>query len=157
MLAPVGRRDILLGKNLAIAPFALGVGCLALVVLQVLQPMGSLHFLATLVQMLIAFLLCCLMGNVVSILAPSAVSVGSLKPAKAKISTVLIHILVTLLSPVVLLPGVVLFGSELLARSGGSGLAWMPLYLVLSLFECAVVAVDLPALAGIPRQVAAES
>jgi ABC-2 type transport system permease protein len=138
VLAPVCRRDVLLGKNLAIAPFALGVGCLVLVVLQALQPMGSLHFLATLVQLLIAFLLCCLIGNVVSILAPSAVSVGSLKPAKAKISTVLIHLLVTLLSPVVLLPGIALFGSELLAHLV-DGLAWLPLYLVLSLFECAAV------------------
>ncbi len=124
------------------------------VVLQVLQPMRSLHFLATLVQMLISFVLCCLMGNVVSILAPSAISVGSLKPAKAKISTMLIHIVVAMLSPLVLLPGFSWSGRRTAprsldwtvlgcrggdtpvpgdigirvrpGRSGSTGVAWMP-------------------------------
>ena len=103
VLSPCRRRDILLGKNLAVAPLAFGVCFLALVVLQVFQPVHSLHFLATLVQMLIGFVLCSLLGNAVSILAPSAISIGSLKPAKAKISTMLIHIVVAMLSPLVLL------------------------------------------------------
>jgi hypothetical protein len=150
VLSPVRRCDILLGKNLAVAPLAIGVCCLALVVLQLLQPMGSLHFLATLVQMIIAYLLCCLIGNVMSILAPSAVSIGSLKPAKAKISTMLIHVFVIFLSPVILLPGIVMFGGELLldqvvGSAGvpfGSGIpvsAGIPVYLALSLLECAAV------------------
>ncbi|MHB8972842.1 MAG: hypothetical protein ACYC3X_17970 [Pirellulaceae bacterium] len=150
VLSPVRRRDILLGKNLAVAPLTLGVCCLALMVLQLLQPMGFVHFLATLVQMLIAYLLCCLIGNFMSILVPSAVSIGSLKPAKAKVSTILLQILVVFLSPVILLPGIVLFGGELLLdqvmeSSGvpsGAGLpvgAGIPVYLALSLLECAAV------------------
>ncbi|MHB8864282.1 MAG: hypothetical protein ACYC6N_17900 [Pirellulaceae bacterium] len=138
VLAPVRRRDILLGKNLAAAPLTLGIGFLALVVLQLLQPMEALHFLATLIQMLIAFLLYCLVGNVVSILAPSAVSVGSLKPAKAKTTTMLIHLLMTVLSPLVLVPATVAFGAELLVDLI-DGTRAIPVYLSLSLLECAAV------------------
>ena len=136
------RRDILLGKNLAVAPLAFGVCFLALVVLQVFQPVHSLHFLATLVQMLIGFVLCSLLGNAVSILAPSAISIGSLKPAKAKISTMLIHVVVAMLSPLVLLPGFLGLAGELLFDALdwtvlGAAVA-IPLYLVISVFECAL-------------------
>ena len=44
VLSPCRRRDILLGKNLAFAPLAFGVCLLALVVLQVLQPMQQSAF-----------------------------------------------------------------------------------------------------------------
>ena len=142
VLSPCRRRDILLGKNLAVAPLAFGVCFLALVVLQVFQPVHSLHFLATLVQMLIGFVLCSLLGNAVSILAPSAISIGSLKPAKAKISTMLIHVVVAMLSPLVLLPGFLGLAGEMLFDA----LDWtvsdaevaIPLYLVISVFECAL-------------------
>ena len=143
VLSPCRRRDILLGKNLAFAPLAFGVCLLALVVLQVLQPMRSLQFLATLVQMLIGFMLCSLLGNAVSILAPSAISMGSLKPAKAKISTILIHIVVAMLSPLILLPGMLGLGCELLLDALElPALAWaaaIPLYLLISVLECILV------------------
>jgi hypothetical protein len=132
-----------LGKNLAFAPLAFGVCLLALVILQVLQPMRSLHFLATLVQMLISFVLCSLLGNAVSIVAPSAISAGSLKPAKAKVATILIHIVVAMLSPLVLLPGFIGLGSELLLDALElPALAWaaaIPMYLLISVLECILV------------------
>src|SRR5262249_39278754 len=50
VLCAARRGDILLGKNLAFAPLALGLGAAAVVVLQAVQPMRLDHFLATVPQ-----------------------------------------------------------------------------------------------------------
>jgi ABC-2 type transport system permease protein len=144
VLSPCRRRDILLGKNLAFAPLTFGVCLFALVMLQLFRPMQGLHFVATLLQMAIGFVLCCLLGNVVSIFAPSAVTAGSLKPAKARLSAILMHVAVALLSPAVFLPGVLSLGGELLLDAfevpALIGVPIIPVYLVTSILEGVLVA-----------------
>jgi uncharacterized membrane protein len=138
VLSPCRRQDILLGKNLSIAPLAVGVCCVGLILVQIFVPMRVTHVAATLLQMTAGFVIFCVLGNLISIVAPSAISVGSLKPAKAKFATVLIHILAALLSPVVLVPAVVAYGIELLLEQ----LGWrggVPVYLLLSIAELALV------------------
>jgi len=143
VLSPCRRRDILLGKNLAFAVPALGVCLLTLAILQVLQPMPCLHFLGSLLQMLIGFMLCSLLGNWLSIFLPAAIGAGSLKPAKARVSTILIHVVMAMLSPLVLLPGVACLSAELLLDElqvpASLGVNVLPVYLLLSLLECGLV------------------
>ncbi len=138
LLSPCPRSDILLGKNLSFAPLAIGMCLLALLVLQVLYPLQVFHFLATLVQLVTIYLVFCLMGNFVSIIAPSAVSAGSLKPAQAKLVTVLIHVVSALLSPLALVPALIPLAVEL-ALDHVALLDRVPVYFGISVMELALV------------------
>lgn len=137
VLSPCPRRHILLGKNLAIAPLALGAGTLALVVVQVFVRPQITHALANVVQLLSAYVLFCLLGNVVSVVAPSAIANGALKPAKSKVLTVLIHMFSALASPVVVAPAAMMLGLEVLFVQA-DWLPGIPIYLIGSLAELAV-------------------
>ncbi len=134
ILSPCPRRDILLGKNMSFAPLAIGMCLLALVVLQILLPLQISHFLATLLQLAAVYLIYCLLGNLVSVFAPSAVSAGSLKPAQAKLVTILIHVLTALLSPLAFVPALIPLGAEL-ALDHYDILSHVPIYLVVSAVE----------------------
>jgi len=134
VLSPCPRHWILLGKNVAIAPLALGVGCAALVLLQLFVALRLSHALASLIQLVSAYLLFCLFGNVVSIAAPSAVVNGALKPAKSRLLIVLVHIFAALLSPMAVMPATVLLGIETLVHQSG-WLTFVPFYLLASLVQ----------------------
>ncbi|HRX80285.1 MAG TPA: hypothetical protein P5307_14540 [Pirellulaceae bacterium] len=138
VLLPVSRRDVLLGKNLAVAPIA-GCICVVLtVVLQVVMGMRVTHLLATFVQFVPSYLMFCLIGNVSSIVAPLAVASGSLKPAHPKISTMLYQMFFFMFTPIVVLPAVVTLGIET-ALAHMTRVSWLPIYLVCSLMEAGVV------------------
>ncbi len=138
VLSPCPRRDVLLGKNLAVAPLALGVSALALVGLQLFRPLPFTMLLATLVQLPATYLLFCLLGNAISIVAPTATASGSLKPAQAKWLTIVIHTLAALLSPVAMLPATLAVVAELLVHETG-WLVHVPIYLLGSLLQLAVI------------------
>jgi uncharacterized membrane protein len=138
ILSPCPRRDILLGKNMSFAPLAIGMCLLALVVLQFLLPLEISHFLATLLQLVAVYSIYCLMGNFISVIAPSAVSAGSLKPAQAKLVTVLIHVFTALLSPLAFVPALIPLGAEL-ALDHYETLSYVPVYLIVSVVELIVV------------------
>src|SRR5437879_8564786 len=76
ILCPARRRDILLGKNLAVAPLVLGLGLILAVLIQVATPMPIERFLATLPQFISMYLVFCLLGNCLSILAPVPAAAG---------------------------------------------------------------------------------
>ncbi len=57
LLSPTPRSEILMGKNLAIAPIGLGIGLAALILLQVLMPMDASHFAGACFQLCSAYLL----------------------------------------------------------------------------------------------------
>jgi ABC-2 type transport system permease protein len=139
VLCPASRRDILLGKNLAIAPVALGLGTILLIVVQVLCPLRLDHFVAMLPQYLSMFLICCVVSNLASILAPVQLRPGSLRASGTKVTTGLVHFvlfvgLFPLSEGLTLLP----LGVEAAWRFFG-GPANAPTYLVLSTLECALV------------------
>ena len=67
VLSAASRRDILLGKNLAFAPFVAGMALVLLVAVQVFVPMRVDHFLAMFPQFVSMFLLSCLLANLSSI------------------------------------------------------------------------------------------
>lgn len=138
VLMPVARRDILVGKNLAVVPVAGGAVLLLLVPLQIFVPLSFTHFVAVLVQCVPAFLMFCLIGNMTSIMTPLAMAIGSMKPVQPKFIPALIQGFAAMLSPLCLAPGVLaLVGETLLAET--LQITFIPLFLLVSLVECFVV------------------
>jgi hypothetical protein len=139
VLSPSPRRDILLGKNLALAPFALGIGLTLLGITQLVYPMGIDHLLATVAELGSAFLLFCMVANLISILAPVPMASGSLRPAQPKLGMVLLQFGLTLLLPVLIGFSVLPLGLEMLLRNFGLLHNAVPLYLICSIPELALV------------------
>jgi len=143
VLAPAERRDILLGKNLALAPLALGLAAAVVLVVQFIYPMRGDHFLAALAQTIPMYLLFCLFGNFLSMLAPVPVAPGSLKPSKPKGMAILIQIGFFFLFPLALSPTLIPLGLEFVLAWAGWW-TWFPAYLVFILLESAAVACVYP-------------
>lgn len=114
VLSPLPRRDILVGKNLAVSPLVLGLGLLGYVVLGAVFPMRIDHYPAVLAQILSAYLVLCMMANVLAILTPIPLAPGSLQPATIKTTPILMQMLVMMLLPVALLPVLAPYGLEVL-------------------------------------------
>ena len=138
VLSAAPRRDILLGKNLAFAPLALGLGVFLVAVLQAIFPLRVEHLLATLPQWLSMFLLFCLMANWLSMFAPMPIRSGSFKPANPKLVPALLQVVFLFVLPFVFLPLLIPWGVEAVAEK----LGWahgVPICLLLSLVECVAV------------------
>ncbi|MFV1966119.1 MAG: hypothetical protein ACC628_11890, partial [Pirellulaceae bacterium] len=74
LLSPASRRDILLGKNLSLAPIVLSIGAIVLAVLHIVAPLPITHLVAAFVQLVAAFLVVCMVGNLMSVFLPTAVA-----------------------------------------------------------------------------------
>jgi hypothetical protein len=138
VLCPVPRKDVLLGKNLAVAPLALALGTGVAAIVQAVYPMRLDYFLALLPQLVSMYLLFCLLANMLSVLAPMAIAPGTLKPSNPKVIPILLQLAFTLLLPLALAPTLLPLGVALLLDS----LGWVqgiPVCLVLSLVECVTV------------------
>ncbi|MCA9119004.1 MAG: hypothetical protein H6822_16955 [Planctomycetaceae bacterium] len=138
VLLPVTRRDVLLGKNLAIVPVAGCITVLLFGVLQLFLEMRVTHLLATLVQLVPAYLLVCLLGNTSSILAPMPVANGTLKPASPNFKLFLVQMFVMMAFPIALLPATSALGIELLFAFV-TDVNGVPIYLLISLVEAVLV------------------
>ncbi len=139
VLCAAPRRDILLGKNLAFAPVALGTAAILLAIIQAICPMRLDHLLAMVPQYVSMFLLFCMCTNLLSIYAPLHVAPGSLKPTYPKMTTALLQVMMILiLFPLTQSVTLVPLGIEVVLRL----LGWMegvPICLLLSLAECTAV------------------
>jgi hypothetical protein len=140
LLSPARRRNILLGKNLSLAPLTLGSGAVALVILEFLYPLSITHFLASLVQLVSAYLMVCLVGNYTSILLPSAVRAGSFRSSTTTLSGSLLRVVAVFVLMTALGPLFLPLGIEFLLQSLQFP-KFVPIYLILSLLELAVIAV----------------
>ena len=138
ILTAAPRREILLGKNISLAPIALGTGAIALAVLQFVYTLRVTHFLASLIQLVSVFIIFCMVGNMTSIFAPMAMSTGSLKPANPRLLAVLIQMLITVLSPIAVIPAFIPLGIELLLDHMGWG-SIIPIYLIVSLLALGIL------------------
>jgi hypothetical protein len=138
VLSAAPRRDILLGKNLAVAPLVLGLGVMVVVLVQALQRMRFEHFLAAFPQMVSMFLLYCLVANCQSIYAPMAIRPGSFKPVTPKAVPILLQMAFALFSPLIYLPVLLPLGIEF-ALEELAGVQGIPICLLLSVVECAAV------------------
>jgi hypothetical protein len=138
VLGPAPRREVLLGKNLALAPLPLAWGVLLLTLLQVLYPMRIDHLLAAVPQLVSMYLLFCLMANWLSIFAPIPIAPGSFKASHVRVVPVLAHLAFVFLFPVALAPTLLPLGVELVLEQAGWG-GGAPVCLVLSVGLCAAV------------------
>jgi ABC-2 type transport system permease protein len=139
VLSAASRRDILFGKNLTFVPVVMGMAAILLVAVQLLCPMRLDHLLAMVPQYLSMFLMFCMLANFSSIYAPFFIAAGTLKPSNPKMSTILLQMVMFLfLLPLTQGPTLLPLGAEALLRFAGWPEA-LPIYLVLSLVECAVV------------------
>ena len=139
VLSPLPRRDILLGKNLAVAPLVLGLGLIGFIILGAVYPMRIDHYPAVLAQVLGAFLILCMLSNVLAILTPIPLAPGSLQPAKIKATPILMQMLVMMLLPVAVLPVLIPYGLEVLLDQMDV-VKGVPISLPLSLLVLALVA-----------------
>jgi hypothetical protein len=143
VLSPAARRNILIGKNLALAPIALGLTLIPVIIVQFAYPMRIDHFMATLIQAVPMYFIYCIIENFLSMLAPMPVAPGSLKPVKPKGIQILIHLGFFFLFPLALSPTLIPLGLEFLLNWSGTN-TWFPVYLAVILVECAVVAALYP-------------
>lgn len=104
VLLPVKRHYILLAKNVAFVPVALGGGLLFLAVLTCLTRMSAAVVAASLLQLVAAFLLFSVLGNTVSTLFPYRIAIGSLKPTKMPGTNKFMLFLTHSLFPLFLIP-----------------------------------------------------
>ncbi len=138
VLCPAPRREVLLGKNLAVAPLALGMGAAMTVLLECIYPMRWDYFLAVFPQLLAMFLVFCMMANVMSILCPLHIAAGSFQPRKFTALAFLWQLGFLIVLPPALLPILLPLGVQVLVEAKG----WapgVPIGLLLALLECAGV------------------
>ncbi len=140
VLSPVPRRDILLGKNLAAMPLALMLPLAGLVVVEIVRPMRIDHFVAVVPHMITMYLLFCMLANWISILAPTRLRTGTLRASNYRAVNFTQHLVFLLVLPLALSPAFLpLFLEYVLTRWGGINSA-VPVYLLSSLPELALVA-----------------
>jgi ABC-2 type transport system permease protein len=138
VLCPAPRREILLGKNIAVAPLPLFWGVLALVAVQCVYWMRIDHFLAAVPQIVSMYLIYCMLANWLSIFAPIPIAAGGFKPSGARLVPALLNMLGFLTLPVLFSPVLLPIGLEYAAAEFG-GLAGWPVNLILSVVTLALV------------------
>ncbi len=140
VLCGARRRDILLGKNLAFVPHTVVLAGIVVVLLQCMYPMPAGLFLSVLPQAVSMYLVFCMLSNWLSILAPLAIPAGAMRPTNIKAIPLLLHLAFLFLFPVALSPTLLPLGVEYALGAAGWG-SGVPVCLLLSVFECAIVAV----------------
>jgi ABC-2 type transport system permease protein len=138
VLSPARRQDILLGKNLAIAPLCLGCGSILALLSMALFPPQLSHVLALPFEFVTMFLIFCVMANWLSIFSPMAIRAGTFRAAQPKGLLILLNLAFVFLLPMALSPTLLPLGLELLLRSQGI-LDRVPIRLLLSITECALI------------------
>jgi hypothetical protein len=138
VLCPARRRDVLVGKNLALAPLALALGLFGMAFVQFAAPMRLDHLAAVVVQMISMYLLFCLLANCMAIMAPMAIASGTLRPSTTRMLPVILGIAVFVLMPLVIGPTLLPLAVEFIMEYAQitSGVPWA---LLLSVLLCAAV------------------
>jgi hypothetical protein len=80
VLSPVPRRDVLMGKNLSLLPFALATMVVVVGLSQWFNPMRIDHLVGVLFQLVPMYLVFCVAGNLLSIVGPMSLKPGSGMP-----------------------------------------------------------------------------
>lgn len=139
VLGPAPRREILLGKNLAVVPLTLGPAVAGVALVGAIYPMRFDLLLAAGVAVGVLFLLACLVANSLSILAPVPLPAGAFKSSQVKLVPVLFHMAGMMVYPVLLGLVAAPLGVELLLDELGWAAGW-PVALGLSVVHAAAAA-----------------
>jgi hypothetical protein len=136
VLLPVPRKQILLGKNLAFLPVAVGIGAIFLVFVKIVMDISFVIIIAAGLQLLAAFLLLSMVGNLISVLVPYRVAPGSLKPTKSSMKTTILIIISRMFFPMIMAP---IFFPPAMGLLW-SGVGWLPAAPVNLFFSAALLA-----------------
>jgi hypothetical protein len=140
VLAPSSRKDILLGKNLALAPVTLALSGMILALLQWFVPMRIDHLAGVMCQAVTMYLLFSMFSNFVAILNPTAIAAGSMRPAvRPTFKTLLVGFATLFLFPLSVAPAMIPLGLEFLLHWLGR-YTGVPVFLLLSILEVIGVA-----------------
>lgn len=132
VLLPTPRKQFLLAKDLAFAPFLLLPALFVLIGLPFLIPRIPLAgLLAGVAQALTLYLLVSIVGNIWSIGAPFRISAGSMKPTKNQPRIIFLTLLAQVVYPLITIPILIPPGCEFLAQQAGWHAEW-PINLILS-------------------------
>jgi ABC-2 type transport system permease protein len=104
VLLPTPRRQILLGKNLAFLPVTAATGAIFLLVVKIAMGISVAIVIAAVLQLLAAFLLLSMAGNLASVLVPYRIAAGSLKPTKTSAKTGILIFASRLFFPMLMAP-----------------------------------------------------
>jgi hypothetical protein len=104
VLSPIERRFILIGKNLAALPAAVGSASLLLVAVTVWLRLSPLVFLATMCQLVSGLCLWAIGGYLLSILVPYRIQPGSLRPTKMPALAMVMLVLSQMAMPLAMSP-----------------------------------------------------
>ena len=104
VLLPTPRKQILLGKNLAFLPVAIGIGAIFLLIVKIATGISFVIVIASGLQLLAAFLLLSMAGNLISVLVPYRIAAGSLKPTKCSTKTNVLIFLSRMFFPLFVAP-----------------------------------------------------
>jgi len=129
-------RNLILGKNLALAPFVLVIAGVAVGILQWISPLPLAHLLAHVVQVVILFLVGCLLGNSFSIRNPWPMSSTSVSMRNSSASMFLATILILIIYLLMPLPPMLALAIERAVHEAG---VVIPVYLVFTILELALV------------------
>ena len=132
VLAPVERRYILLGKNLACLPVGAFFGATLIVLISVRMHLSALTLISSLFQLAALLMMAWLVGDTFSILTPYRVQSGSLKPTKLPAQAMIVLMLSNLFFPVAMAPVFVPPLAEFLWQSAGWS-KMVPINLMLSI------------------------
>jgi hypothetical protein len=129
---------MLMGKNLAVLPFALAMMVAMVGLQQWLNPMRFDHLVALIFQLVSMYLLFCLAANLLSIVGPITLKPGSGMPAGHQGIRSFGPLVFMALSPVLLGLTLVPLGIETLL-SVMNWFAWFPAYLVFGVVQVVVM------------------
>jgi ABC-2 type transport system permease protein len=104
VLLPTPRKQVLLGKNLALLPITAAIGAIFLLIVKIITSISVVTFIAASLQLLAAFLLLSMAGNLISVLVPYRIAPGSLKPTKSSTKTGFLIFVSRMFFPMLLAP-----------------------------------------------------
>jgi ABC-2 type transport system permease protein len=122
VLLPTPRRQILLGKNLALLPVTAGTGVIFLLIVKIAMGISVIIVVAVSLQLLAAFLFLSMVGNLVSVLVPYRIAAGSLKPTKTSTKTGIMIFVSRMFFPMLMAP---IFFPPAMGLLW-SGIGWLP-------------------------------
>jgi len=122
VLLPVPRRQILLGKNLALLPVAMGFGLTFLLLVKIVLHVSFIVIFATGLQLVATFLLLSIAGNMISVLVPYHIAPGTMRKTKTSAMTSLLIFVSRFLIPTAMGPMFIPPAMDLLVTR----LGWLP-------------------------------
>jgi ABC-2 type transport system permease protein len=122
VLLPVPRRQILLGKNLALLPIAIGIGLTFLLLIKIALRISFIIIFTAGLQLVATFLLLSIAGNMISVLVPYHIAPETMRKTKTSAMTSFLIFISRLLIPTAMGPMFIPPAIGLLM----SRLGWLP-------------------------------